>query len=60
MQHAQLMSHVDTDIVTRAELQVLPSPEVTPTFQAPRTRSEVSVRRNFGLGRLLFAPILFA
>jgi len=33
MQHAQLVSHVDTDIVTRAELQMLPAPEVTPTFK---------------------------
>lgn len=33
MQHAQLMSHVDTDLVTRAELQALPTPEATQTFK---------------------------
>jgi hypothetical protein len=27
------MSHVDTDVVTRAELQVLPAPEATQTFK---------------------------
>jgi hypothetical protein len=34
MQNAQLMSHVDTEIVTRAELQALPTPEATPTFKS--------------------------
>ncbi len=29
MQHAQLMSHVDTDIVARAELRALPASEAT-------------------------------
>jgi hypothetical protein len=33
MQNAQLVSHVDTDIVTRAELQALPTPEGTQTFK---------------------------
>src|SRR5712692_9414856 len=34
MQNAQLMSHVDTEIVTRAERQALPTPEATPTFKS--------------------------
>jgi hypothetical protein len=29
MQNAQLVSHVDTDIVTRAELQAPPTPDAT-------------------------------
>ena len=33
MQHGQLVSHVDTDIVSRAELRALPAPEVTRTFK---------------------------
>jgi len=33
MQHARLVSHVDTDLVSRAELRVLPQPEVTRTFK---------------------------
>src|SRR5712692_11187612 len=33
MQHAQLVSHVDTDTVARAELRALPAPEATPTFK---------------------------
>ena len=33
MQHAQLVSHVDTDLVSRAELRTLPTPEATPTFK---------------------------
>jgi len=33
MQNAQLMSHVDTDLVSRAELRTLPEPEVTRTFK---------------------------
>ena len=32
MQHAQFVSHVDTDLVSRAELRALPAPEVT-TFK---------------------------
>ncbi len=32
MQHGQLLSHVDTDLVTRAELRVIPAPESTTTF----------------------------
>jgi hypothetical protein len=33
MPHAQLLSHVNTDLVTRAELRALPEPEVTRTFK---------------------------
>jgi uncharacterized protein DUF932 len=33
MEHATLISHVDTDIVTRAELLAVPAPEATPTFR---------------------------
>ena len=33
MQHAQLVSHIDTDLVSRAELRALPAPEVTRTFK---------------------------
>ena len=33
MKNAQLVSHVDTDIVSRAELKALPAPEATPTFK---------------------------
>ena len=33
MHNAQLMSHVDTDLVSRAELRALPEPEVTRTFK---------------------------
>jgi hypothetical protein len=33
MQHAQLVSHVDTDLVSRAELRALPAPEATRTFK---------------------------
>jgi len=33
MQNAQLMSHVDTDVVSRAELRALPEPEGTRTFK---------------------------
>lgn len=33
MQHGQLVSHVDTDVVSRAELRALPAPEVTRTFK---------------------------
>jgi hypothetical protein len=33
MQNGQLMSHVDTEIVTRAELQALPVPISTQTFK---------------------------
>jgi hypothetical protein len=33
MQHAQLVSHVDTDIVSRAELRALPAIEATRTFK---------------------------
>ena len=29
MQHAQLVSHVDTDVVSRVELRALPDPEAT-------------------------------
>ncbi len=33
MEHGKLMSHVDTDIVTRAELRAIPTPEPTSTFR---------------------------
>ena len=33
MQHGQLVSHVDTDLVSRAELRALASPEATRTFK---------------------------
>src|SRR5216684_3468339 len=33
MQHSQLMSHVDTDVVSRAELRALAMPEPTQTFK---------------------------
>jgi Domain of unknown function (DUF932) len=33
MKNAQLTSHVDTDIVSRAELKALPAPEATATFK---------------------------
>src|SRR6266849_6106867 len=33
MQHGQLISHVDTDLVTRAQLQNVPTPEATDTFK---------------------------
>src|SRR4051812_39619564 len=33
MKNGQLMSHVDTDIVSRKELQALPTPEATLTFK---------------------------
>jgi hypothetical protein len=33
MQHAQLVSHVDTDVVSRTELRALPDPEATRTFK---------------------------
>jgi len=33
MQHAELVSHVDTDLVSRAELRALPMPEATRTFK---------------------------
>jgi hypothetical protein len=33
MQHAQLVSHLDTDLVSRAELRALPAPEATRTFK---------------------------
>src|SRR2546425_8984128 len=33
MQHAQLLSHVDTDLVTRDQLRLVPVPEVTRTFK---------------------------
>jgi len=33
MQHAKLVSHVDTDLVSRAELRALPASEVTRTFK---------------------------
>ncbi len=34
MQHAELVSHVDTDLVSRAELRALPAPEATRTFKS--------------------------
>jgi hypothetical protein len=33
MQHGQLISHVDTDLVTRAQLLNVPTPEATGTFK---------------------------
>lgn len=33
MKNATLVSHVDTDIVTRAQLQAVPTPETTSTFR---------------------------
>jgi hypothetical protein len=33
MQYGQLVSHVDTDLVSRDELRALPSPEATRTFK---------------------------
>src|SRR2546422_11169789 len=33
MQHGQLISHVDTDLVTRAQLQNVSTPEATQTFK---------------------------
>jgi len=33
MQHGQLVSHVDTDMVTRPQLRALPDPEATRTFK---------------------------
>lgn len=33
MQHGQLMSHVDTDLVTREQLAVIPAPEPTATWR---------------------------
>jgi hypothetical protein len=33
MQNAQLVSHVDTDLVSRAELRALPEPQPTDTFK---------------------------
>jgi hypothetical protein len=33
MQHAQLLSHVDTDIVDRDQLRLVPAPEATRTWQ---------------------------
>src|SRR5213594_1877922 len=33
MQHGQLVSHVDTDVVSRAELRALPTPVATQTFK---------------------------
>jgi hypothetical protein len=33
MKHGTLLSHVDTDIVTRAELMAVPAPEPTATFR---------------------------
>jgi len=41
MENAQLLSHVDTDLVTRAELALVPVPEPTATWlpdPAPPTR----------------------
>src|SRR5712691_4667091 len=34
MQHAELVSHVDTDLDSRAELRALPAPEATRTFKS--------------------------
>ncbi len=33
MQHGQLMSHVDTDLVTREQLRVVAAPAPTVTFK---------------------------
>ena len=33
MQHGQLMSHVDTDLVTREQLAIIPAPEPTATWR---------------------------
>ena len=33
MQNAQLVSHVDTELVSRAEPRALPAPEATSTFK---------------------------
>ena len=33
MQHGQLISHVDTDLVNRAQLLNVPTPEATETFK---------------------------
>src|SRR2546425_2241299 len=33
MQHGQLISHVDTDLVTRAQLLSVPTPQATNTFK---------------------------
>lgn len=33
MEHGQLLSHVDTDLVSRAELRALSEPEATRTFK---------------------------
>jgi hypothetical protein len=33
MKHGQLLSHVDTDLVTRDQLRALPTPDVTQTFR---------------------------
>lgn len=33
MKNAQLISHVDTDVVSRTELKTLPAPEITSTFK---------------------------
>ena len=33
MQHGQLISHVDTDLVTRAQLLNVPTPDATQTFK---------------------------
>jgi hypothetical protein len=42
MQHGQLVSHVDTDMVTRPQLRALPDPEATRTFKpVPRLEARV-------------------
>jgi hypothetical protein len=33
MQHGQLLSHVDTDLVTRDQLRLVPVPEATRTWR---------------------------
>jgi len=44
MQHAQLVSHVDTDVVSRVELRALPDPEATRCAQIrPRTTEPIPI-----------------
>ena len=48
MDHAKLMSHVDTDLVTRNQLRMIASPEATATFH-PVPHSDLVEQLDCGL-----------
>lgn len=39
MQHGQLMSHVDTDLVTREQLALIPAPQATAIWRSIPSRN---------------------